>query len=188
MKTIENVYGSFEKIETDRLLIRKLSKEDAHAIFHYASDPEVTKYVFFQTHQTLEDTWKFLEFSLEKYEKKEVAPWGIEWKETGELIGTCDFLWWSVEHKKAEIGYIISKEFWNRGIMSEAVKKLIQFGFEVMELNRIEARCNENNIASARVMEKVGMKFEGMMREALFIKGYYWNLKCYSILKRDWNI
>lgn len=187
MKTIEEVYGNFEKIETERLLIRKLTKEDAPDIFHYASDPETTKFVLFPTHQTVEDTWKFLGPTLEKYEKKEVAPWGIEWKETGRLIGTSDFIWWNPDHKKAEIGFILTKEYWNQGIMSEAVKKLIQFGFEEMELNRIEARCHENNIASARVMEKVGMKLEGLAREALFVKGDYWNLKQYAILRQDWK-
>jgi ribosomal-protein-alanine N-acetyltransferase len=77
MKTIAEVYGNFESLETERLIIRRLTKEDAPAIFHYASDTEITKFVSFPTHQTLEDTWKFLGSTLEKYEKKEVAPWGL---------------------------------------------------------------------------------------------------------------
>jgi len=185
-KTIAEVYGHFESLETERLIIRRLTKEDAPAIFHYASDPEITKYVLFPTHQTLEDTWKFLGTTLEKYEKKEVAPWGLAWKANNHLIGTCDFVWWDIINRKAEIGYILTKEHWNKGIMSEAVKRLIQFGFEEMNLNRIETRCNESNIASSRVMEKAGMSYEGTMRDALFVKGSYWNLRCYAILRSDW--
>lgn len=185
MKTVEEVYGNFSYLETERLVIRRLTKEDVPAIFHYASDPEITKYVLFPTHQSLEDTWTFLGPTLEKYEKKEVAPWGLALKESNQLIGTCDFVWWDTTHHKAEIGYILSKEYWNKGIMSEAVKRLIQFGFEVMELNRIEAKCNECNLASSRVMEKAGMSYEGTMREALFVKGMYWNLRYYAILRSD---
>jgi ribosomal-protein-alanine N-acetyltransferase len=187
MKTIADVYGNFTYLETESLIIRKLTKEDAPAIFHYASDPEITKYVLFPTHQTIEDTWTFLGPTLEKYEKKEVAPWGLAFKENNQLIGTCDFVWWDTVHHKAEIGYILAKKYWNKGIMSEAVKRLVQFGFEEMGLNRIEAKCNENNIGSSRVMEKAGMKYEGTLREWLLVKGNFWNLRYYAILRSDWE-
>jgi ribosomal-protein-alanine N-acetyltransferase len=88
-------------------------------------------------------------------------------------------------HSRAEIGYALSRRYWGEGYMSEAVNAVIEFGFREMLLNRIMARCEVNNIASARVMEKVGMQLEGILRQHLFVKGRYWDLKIYSILREE---
>lgn len=172
-------------LETERLILRKVTQEDLEDIFSYGSIEEVTKYVTWNTHRTLADSQVFIDFALNQYEQKKIAPWGIEYKETSKMIGSIDFVSWQQHHKIAEIGYVLSPNYWGKGIITEAAKKIIQYGFEEMDLVRIQARCFVQNIGSARVMEKAGMSLEGIMKKALFIKENHWDLKMYAILKEE---
>ncbi|WP_445491653.1 GNAT family N-acetyltransferase [Niallia sp. 03133] len=182
---IEAIYGDLPRLETERLILRKLTPADLDDMYAYGSNSEVTKYVTWETHQKRSDTKGFLQFVLDRYEKKEVALWGIQYKENGKLIGTIDFVWWKPNHSSAEIGYVLSHEYWGKGIMTEAAKEVIKFGFEKMDLIRIQAKCFTENIGSARVMEKAGMTFEGIMRKDMFVKGKHHDVKVYSILKEE---
>ncbi|OCA91005.1 GCN5 family acetyltransferase [Bacillus sp. FJAT-27225] len=185
---IEEVYGDLPVLETERLLLRKITPADADDIFAYGSKEEVAAYVTWDTHRTIEDTQTFIGYVLNQYHNKKVAPWGIELKETGRLIGTIDFVWWQPAHNSAEIGYVIAPQYWGKGICTEAAKVIMQFGFEQMELVRIQARCFAENIGSARVMEKAGMSFEGINRKAMFTKGKHRDLKVYSILQEEFSL
>lgn len=182
---IEKIYGDLPTLETERLILRKVTKEDIEDMYLYGSDEEVSKYVTWNTHETIADTKGFVEFVLNKYENKQVSPWGIEYKENGKFIGTIDFVWWQPNHKIAEIGYVISKDYWGKGLTTEVAKELVKFGFEEMDLVRVQARCDVENIASARVMEKAGMTLEGIIRKGIFVKGEHRDLKMYSILKEE---
>lgn len=182
---IEKIYSDLPTLETERLILRKVTKEDIEDMYLYGSDEEVSKYVTWNTHETIADTKGFVEFVLNKYENKQVSPWGIEYKENGKFIGTIDFVWWQPDHKIAEIGYVISKDYWGKGLTTEVAKELVKFGFEEMDLVRVQARCDVENIASARVMEKAGMTLEGIIRKGIFVKGEHRDLKMYSILKEE---
>lgn len=183
---IEKIYSDLPTLETERLILRKVTLDDVEDMYLYASDEEVAKYVVWDRHKSINDTKAFIEFVLNNYQNKQVAPWGIEYKENGKFIGTIDFVWWQPNHKTAEIGYVLSKEYWGNGLTTEAAKELIRFGFNEMDLVRIQAKCLVENIASSRVMEKVGMQFEGILRKGLFIKGQHRDLKLYSILREDY--
>ena len=182
---IEQIYGDLPALETDRLLLRKITIEDLEGMYSYASNQVVAKYVTWNAHQFISDTKEFVEFVLSQYENRKIAPWGIEYKETGNFIGTIDFVSWLPHHNTAEIGYVIHPHYWGRGITTEAAKRVISFGFEKMDLVRIQARCLIENIGSARVMEKSGMTFEGILRKAIFIKEQHQDLKMYSIIKEE---
>jgi ribosomal-protein-alanine N-acetyltransferase len=184
---LSSIYTLWNGMRTPRLAFRKLSLEDEQAIFHYSSNPEVTQYVIFPTHRSLEDAQAFIKLNLEKYEKGQVACWAVTLCDTGELVGTADFCWWSLDQRKAEVGFCFAKEQWSKGYASEALMGLIKFGFMHMELHRIEARCFEENKASARVMEKAGMLHEGLMRDFIYVKGRYWNIHQYAILRDDFD-
>ena len=184
---IKKIYGDLPVLETERLILRKITLEDAEAMYSYGCNEEVTMYVTWDTHRTLSDTKEFIEFILTQYENKKVAPWGIEYKENGKFIGTINFLGWQPNHNIAEIGYVISQEYWEKGITTEATKKIIEFGFGKMDLVRIQARCFLVNIGSQRVLEKVGMSFEGTTRKGMFVKGKHQDLKVYSILKEEFS-
>jgi len=184
---IEDIFDDLSVLETGRLLLRKMSLSDAEDLFEYASDPEVAKYTTWQAHESIEDTKCFLNSVMDQHKNRQVAPWGVIHKEDKKLIGTCGFVYWDLPNSRAEIAYALSRKYWRKGYMTEAVREVITFGFRTMELNRIEARCKIKNIASARVMEKVGMRFEGILRQHMFAKGTYHDLKIYSILKEEWT-
>ena len=181
----EDVFSNFPTLETERLILRKLRLEDAKDLFEYASDKEVTKYVTWEPHKSIEDSINLIKFTHERYEKREGIIWGIVCKENKKVIGTCDISP-VTKHFRAEIAYALSRDYWGKGIMTEAVKEAIKFGFEKMNLNRIKAMCIPENIGSYRVMEKVGMKYEGLIREYIYIKGKFQDLKLYSIVRREY--
>ncbi|MCT2536044.1 GNAT family N-acetyltransferase [Aquibacillus koreensis] len=183
---IADIYGSLPTLETERLILRKVTLQDVEDMYQYGSNPEVSKYVTWDTHQSLSDSKGFIEFIINQYEDMKIAPWGIEYKANSKFIGTVDFVWWEPKQQTAEIGYVIAKECWGKGLTTEAAKALIKFGFQKMDLVRIQARCSSENIGSQRVMEKAGMTYEGTMRKAMLIKGEHRNLKLYSILREEY--
>ena len=184
---VREVLKNLPTLETERLVLRKMTLDDAKAVFAYASDPEVTHYVIWEMHRTIEDSTAFLELALGKYESGGEPDWGIVYKGGRCFVGTCGLVNWEVDHTRAEIGYVLHKDYWGRGLMPEAVRAMIGFGFEKMGLNRIEARCIAKNTASARVMEKAGMTYEGTLREREFVKGAYRDMKLYSVLRSEYH-
>lgn len=174
-----------KKIESERLLLRKLSLTDAVDIYDYASDVQVSKFTTWENHSSLDDTNTFLHMVLQKYENEQPSDWGILLKDTNKVIGTCGWVYLNEQHHRAEMGYALSRNYWNQGLITEAVRTILTFGFNELNLNRIEARCISENIGSERVMQKVGMHYEGLIREQMFVKGRYVNVKLYSALKSD---
>lgn len=184
----KKIFADLPVLETERLLLRRMRPEDAKEMFAYASDPEVTRYVLWDTHDSVEDTSNFLNFVAEGYRRGDFGGWGVVFKETGTFTGTCGFdAGYFPGHARAEVGYVLSRDYWGRGIMPEAVRAVIRFGFEELNLNRIGSRCISENTASARVMEKAGMVYEGTFREREFIKGSYRDMKVYAILRREYR-
>ncbi|WP_412459212.1 GNAT family N-acetyltransferase [Alkalihalobacillus trypoxylicola] len=184
---VQDIYGDLPEIKTERLRLRKWKKEDLESLYAYGSNENVTKYVTWDTYSSYDDAERFIEQILQQYEQQQISPWAIEWRKTGDVIGNVDFVNWNIQDRRAELGYVLNESYWNKGVMTEAVKALIQFGFEKMNLVRLEAKCFEENIGSAKVMEKSGMLYEGKMRKYKYIKGIHQNIKIYSILKEDYD-
>ncbi|MFD4931638.1 GNAT family N-acetyltransferase [Peribacillus butanolivorans] len=180
---VKDIYGQLPTLETERLIMRKINMKDAEDMYAYASDSEVSRFVTWEPHRSLSDTKDYIQFVLQNYEDNKLAPWGIEYKDNGEFIGTIDFVSWHLNHQIAEIGYVLAPQYWGNGIITEAAKKVIEFGFENMNLVRIQARCFVDNLGSERVMQKSGMSFEGILRKGMFVKGKHEDLKLYSIIK-----
>lgn len=185
---IVKVFGNLPELETQRLKIRLFKQQDVQDLFEYCSDEQVTRYLPFETYTSIKDAQDRIKENLDSYKQiKAPVRWAIEYKEDKKLIGSIDFVKWNVDNKVAEIGYALNRSYWNKGIMTEAVKEVISFGFKKMDLNRIEICCDERNIASARVMEKNGLKYEGTLRQIRFEKGNFISLKIYSILKEEFD-
>ncbi|WLR57024.1 GNAT family protein [Mesobacillus subterraneus] len=182
---IKDIYGSLPQLETERLILRKISLEDIDDIHTYASNPEVAKYVFWGEHETRAATEEYVKMILGLYEEGKIAPWGIHHKEDNKLIGTVDYVSWQPQHKTAEIGYALSMDYWGKGIATEAAKELIRFGMNEMDLVRIQAKSLVENRGSERVMEKAGLEFEGILRKFIYIKGAHYDVKMYAIIKED---
>ena len=185
--TIANPFADLPTLETDRLILRQLTVDDLEDVFAYASDPLVARYVTWEPHRSLDDSRFYIDLVLAKYRAGEVASWGLIHRRDRRLIGTGGFQWWNQTHASAEIGYVLARAYWGRGLMTEAVREFIRFGFDEMDLNRIEACHDTANPASGRVMEKAGMTREGTRREAVFLKGDFRDLHIYSILRREFE-
>lgn len=181
----EHILENLPSLETDRLLLRKLTPSDAEAIYAYGSDPTVSEFVTWPTHQSIEDTQQFLDIILSLYESNQAVFWGIELKEEKRLIGTINYVSWQQNHHVGEIGYVLAQPYWRKGYMTEAAKQVIQFGFERMKLERVQAKCDVQNSGSENVMQKAGMSFEGTLRKLLYIKGVQRDVKMYAITKSD---
>ncbi len=169
-------------IETERLRLRPVTLKDTADMFEYASDEETVAFVF-PRQETIEDTRKsivlyFMEAPLGKY--------GIELKDTRKMIGTIDIRM-SKNHPKGEIGYASNKAYWGNGYVPEAARALIKIGFEEAGLVRIEAYHTEENRKSGRVMEKIGMKREGLLRNHAEVKGKIMNSILYAITKEEYK-
>ncbi|MGI8824951.1 MAG: GNAT family N-acetyltransferase [Chloroflexota bacterium] len=175
-------------LETERLLLRRLRDSDLEDLFAFASNPVVADYLSWEPHRSYDDTQAFLRHVLQSYRKGDLATWGIEHREDRKVIGTAGFVTWYRHDARAEIAYAIGREYWEQGYATEAVSAIIVYGFETMQLNRIEARCIVDNVASARVMEKARMRYEGTLREHMLVKGTHRNFHMYSILKREYKV
>lgn len=181
--------GSFfalPPIETPRLLLRKVTMADARDIFAYSRDEEVARHVLWETQRSIRDAREYVRYLQRLYRNDQPASWGIIDKATGRLIGTVGFMSYSADHNSAEIGYSLARDSWNRGIMTEAVRAVLRYAFEKMQLHRVEAQFELDNPASGRVMEKAGMQKEGVLRGRLYNKGRYVDVALYAILREDY--
>ena len=156
-----------QKIETDRLILRRFVIEDAEDMYaNWASDPEVTKYLTWPLHTSVEVTKEILADWLPKYEDGQYFNWVMEYKETGKVIGNISVVRLIENTESAEMGYCMSRAYWGNGLMPEALKAVMDYLFDVVGLNRISAAHDVNNPKSGRVMDKAGMKQEGIFRSA----------------------
>jgi len=186
----ERAYDIFKNLpilETGRLRLRKLSMRDAGDVFAYASVPEVAEHVTWEYHRNISDSMHYLRFITQQYQDGIPSPWGIIHKELGKLIGTIGYHVWSLPNGFGEVGYALSRDFWNKGYTTEAFEEVIKFGFERLKLNRVEATCKLANTASEKVMLKCGLSYEGILRKRLFAKSEYHDLKLYSLLRNEWE-
>ena len=178
--------GYMPDLETERLRLRKLTMRDAQDIYTYSQDPQVARYVLWDTMRSLAEAKNYIRYMLRKYRLGEPASWGIEWKATGQVIGTIGWMWIQRDNASAEAGYSLNRHFWNQGIMTEALGALIDYGFRGMNLNRIEAQHETLNPASGAVMRKCGMVKEGTLRQRMLNKGRFVDVDLYAILRRDY--
>jgi RimJ/RimL family protein N-acetyltransferase len=153
---------SLEELETPRLSLRPPKLEDAELIFEsYAQDTHVTRYLTWRPHQNIEETKGYLARCKSVRDSAIAYPLVITRKDNGQLIGMVEV---RINDYKADIGYVLSKREWGRGYMPEVVEGIIKWAMDQEEIFRVWAVCDVENTASARVMEKAGMKKEGVLR------------------------
>jgi len=176
-------------IETTRLLLRRFMKDDAVSIFrNWARDPEVSKHLTWEPHLNIETTEKILEMWLDQYDSSEVYNWAIVSKDTRQPIGSVSVVNLSNESRKCELGYCLGRKYWGLGLMTEAVKAVMEYLFNTVGFNRIQAYHHIDNPASGRVMVKSGMKHEGRMRQfARNNQGELVDVDFYGAIKDDFN-
>jgi len=150
-----------ERIQTSRLTLRRLAMEDAEAIFAaYAQDTQVTRFLTWRPHQRIEETRAFIQMKIEAWDSGTEFTWAILRKD-GELIGGIAL---RRQEFKMDFGYVIERARWGNGFAAEALQPLVDWALAQPEVFRAWAVCDAENLASARVMEKVGMTREGVLR------------------------
>ena len=171
-------------LETPRLILRKMAFRDAVDVYAYARDPDVTRYLPWEPHRLLHDARAFVASVLQRYEVGESAPWGVELKADRRLIGAIELRLYPL-HSRGDVGYALVRSEWGKGYTTEAVRAVLAFGFETLRLNRIEATCHIDNVASARVMEKAGMSLEASFRQRSVYHGVLADERLYAVLQGD---
>ena len=170
-------------LETDRLLLRPFTLDDAEGLYAYASHPEVGPPAGWRPHRSVEESRQVIENIFVPSDALAVLR-----KSDGRLIGSAGFV---DRHRtelgtpSEEIGYSLAQEYWGRGLMTEALRAMLEFAFVRLHLNRVEAMFDVRNRASGRVMEKCGMRREGLLRQKLYNKGEYVDVEIWAILARD---
>ncbi|OCA84019.1 acetyltransferase [Bacillus sp. FJAT-27225] len=173
----------FPTLETDRLVLREISKDDTGGIFACFSNENVTRFYGQEPLERIVQAEAFVDFFAKNYKEKRGIRWGIEIKGHQGIIGTIGFNAWSPKHKRAEIGYEIHPEHWRKGYTSEAVLKAIQYGFDELGLARIGAVVFINNEASNNLLNKLGFQKEGILRDYMYQNGETYDTYVYSLLK-----
>lgn len=154
-------------IVTPRLVLRRFTLEDAPAMYHnWTSDPEVTKYLTWQTHSSVEVSRQVLLDWTGQYGDDSFYQWAIVPKEYGQPIGSIGAVWLNEQTQLVHIGYCIGRNWWHQGITSEAMKAVMDYFFEEVGANRVESRHDTRNPNSGAVMRKCGMHFEGTLRQS----------------------
>lgn len=176
-----------QTLETSRLILRKAVREDALPMFrNWASDPEVTKYLTWPTHRAPETSAAVADLWIKEYQKLDYYQWMIVLKEIGEPIGSISVVNHRDDIAEVEIGYCIGRNWWHKGIMSEALEAVMDFLFKEAGMNRIEAKHDINNPNSGSVMKKCGMRYEGTSRASDRNNQGICDIATYGILRRDY--
>lgn len=175
-----------KKMETQRLLLRPFTLEDAQAMFdNWASDPAVTKFLMWPTHTSVEVSRMVLSDWISHYAQENYYQWAIVPKDLGQPIGSIAAVHANDRIGKVEIGYCIGRQWWHRGYMSESLNAVVRFFLDEVGANRVEACHDPNNPHSGAVMAKCGMTYEGNQRQASFNNQGLCDLSWYAILAGD---
>ena len=175
-----------QTLTTHRLILRPFRAEDAEDMYrNWASDPEVTRFLTWPAHSSVEVTRAVLAGWIPRYGQGDFFSWGITRKEDGRVIGSIAVVRLVPETEAAEIGYCLGRAFWGRGIMPEALRAVTDYLFDTAEVNRVTARHDVRNPKSGRVMAKAGLRREGLLRGASKNNQGICDVVQYGLLRAD---
>lgn len=183
-------------LKSDRLMLRGMQVKDRSDMYEYSKDPGVTKYLLWSEHPNEAYTRRYLKHVERRYKKEIYYDWAIIYNGDGpseldaykgRMIGTCGFASIDFDNLCGEIGYVLNPAVWGKGIAEEAARTVMSFGFFELGLERIEARYMIGNNASRRVMEKLGMRYEGTHRSYMLVKGKRRDIGVCAILKSEYT-
>jgi len=179
--------NDFPTLETERLNLRQLTLEDTDFIFRHFSDPAVTRYLMDEPPATDHaQAREIIRFYLEPSGKTHNR-WGMFRKSDRKPIGTCGYHKWNKRYFRAEIGFDLGPGFWGQGYMTEVLRVVITYGFERMKLNRIDALVYVENDRSIRLLQRLGFKQEGLLRDYFYLDGRFYDHYLFALLQREWK-
>lgn len=180
-------HSGTQRLETDRLILRRYVRADAEAMYkNWASDDEVTKYLMWPSHSSQEISQSIIEDWINQYSNENYYHWTITLKDNGdEPIGDIGVVDMKENVSMVQIGYCIGRKWWHKGITSEALSTVMDFLFDIVDVNRIESRHDPRNPNSGKVMMKSGMKYEGTMRSSDWNNQGICDVCYYALLKSE---
>jgi ribosomal-protein-alanine N-acetyltransferase len=182
---------SFPELKTNRLSLTRILSSDVEAIFALFSNPDVIKFYDLDAFTERSQAEKIIGVYDARFEASSGIRWAIRKKKSNELIGTCGYNSWSGKMRNATIGYDLRPEYWGMGLTTEAVREILRKGFSgglpCGSLHRIQADTIPGNVASEKMLIKLGFKEEGVRRESAYIHGRFVDMKCFGLLKREFR-
>ncbi|MDZ4768720.1 MAG: GNAT family protein [Chloroflexota bacterium] len=185
--SIDDTFQVFPQFSSARLHLRRITSADLDALYALYKQPDVGVYTNTATFTDPVEARFMLAYFDKEYSWRHQIRWGIIERATETLIGTCclfDFDW---QHHHAEIGYDLSVSHWGQGIMSEALLPVLDYGFDTLDLHRIEARLTPENSASSRLLERLGFSHEGTLKERFYSHGRFWDDAFYGLLRSTYR-
>ena len=177
----------FEELNTARLHLRQVRREDAASFFSFAGSETVTKYMFWKPHRDVSESAASIEKTLSRYAQGNNWRWGIALRETDELIGIIDLLGIDDATDSCTFAYMIAEPFWGKGFATEALKAVLQFAFERLGLETVWGEHFGPNGASGAVMRKAGMKYTGTEPGKYEKNGAVFDVPQYRITRKEWE-
>jgi [ribosomal protein S5]-alanine N-acetyltransferase len=180
-------FTPFPNLETERLILRRLSENDVDHIIALRGNPETMQFIPRPLIKSKEAALAHLQMIDANIENNTAINWGVYLKETNDFIGFMGIYQMQPENFRAEIGYMVLPQFSGKGLTTEAVKGILNYGFDVLKLHSIEGVITPGNIASERVLQKNGFVKEAHFIENMFAMGKFWDAVIYSLLKRNFK-
>lgn len=181
---LKKAFDESQVIETEQLRLRKCEHSDIPECFELAKNSNITKYVTWEPHVDISETEQFINSIIAGYEAGTNFTWAICNKQTGAFMGLIGFIQVSERNLNAEIGYWLGEQYQNFGYMTEALRAVIDFGFNKAGLHRITAGYMAQNLASGRVMITAGMNYEGLFRDAVKKDGKYYDILRFAVINK----
>ncbi len=183
MKFNDDVFCGFPVLETHRLILRAISLKDVNEIFEIYSSEKAMKYFGKHPYKKIDEAEERIQSAITAFQKKEGLRWAITVKGSDKLTGTAGVWRLVKDHFRGEIGYELSPDHWQKGIMSEALNEILNFAFNKMNLHTIEANIDPENIASEKLLAKLGFEKEGHLKESFFFNNKFEDNAIYSLRK-----
>jgi RimJ/RimL family protein N-acetyltransferase len=180
--------GTPVRIETARLVLRELREEDWEAVLAYQSDPRYLRYYEWES-RSADEVRAFLGMLIGRQSEVPRTKFqlAIELKADGRMIGNCGARLPEAGSRVADIGYELAPDEWGKGYATEAARAMRNYGFEVLGAHRVWATCVADNVGSAHVLEKLGLRLEGRLRDNAFYKGRWWDELIYGMVESEWR-
>lgn len=174
-------------ITTPRLVLRWIYEDDSDGLYEIFSNPQVMRYWSTVPLPNREAAAELQREIAGGNESDQMYKWGLALRDSNTIVGTTTLFNLNLDNGRAEIGYALGQAYWGKGYMNEALKALLSYAFEVMDLRRLEADVDPRNVASIRTLERLGFQREGYLRERWHVNGEIQDAYFYGLLRREWR-
>jgi [ribosomal protein S5]-alanine N-acetyltransferase len=181
------IWQNFPRLETERLVLRQIVPSDAPELLRIFSDEETMQYWSCLPFTSVTQADRLVESMAQTLLHGAGIHWAITLRGEDRLIGKCGYNEWRKAHRRGDISYVIDRQHWGKGLVSEALVAILFYGFNQMNLHSVEAGVTPGNEGSTRMLQKLGFKLEGHLKESFLVEDVFVDSLIYSVLRREWE-